>query len=349
MKYKNLIYFLNGSIGDFLMTLFLMENIHKNDNSIRFYVVTPSNRQVFYELSERYPYVAIIEANRRTFRGITASLGLLRFIFTANLVVTPPTPGVFPLHTKVTARMTALHPKSFFIGFNDGRRGGFLYTKLLHYDQTILYIDTIKNIVTELGFKITRKELRFSFVEHPHIFKEYGLIKGGYLILHPRGSDEKRSMKPADLIWLVERISEQYPDMTIVFSGSDADRPHIESALQIHLSDKILNLSGKVSMAELATLIAHATLYVGVDTGISHLAALLEVPSIVFSHVATVSNWLPYYNNNTDVLFKVWHTEERIYNDKTYLMEHCWGKICLEMPPKEVILNAIKKHLDRKK
>ena len=125
MKYKNLVYFLNGSIGDFLMALFFMENIHENDSSIALYVVTPRNKKAFDELSEAYPYITVVEANRRSFRGMAASIRLLRFMSAANLVVTPPTPGRLPTYIKIVAKLAALYPGSLFVGFKDGGWGNY--------------------------------------------------------------------------------------------------------------------------------------------------------------------------------------------------------------------------------
>ena len=61
-RYKNLIYFQNGSIGDFLMTIFFLENIHLNDNSLVLNVVVPKNFYFLQQFLEKYPYINLEEA-----------------------------------------------------------------------------------------------------------------------------------------------------------------------------------------------------------------------------------------------------------------------------------------------
>src|SRR3989344_4610566 len=108
---RNVLYFLNGSIGDFLMALFLMENIHMSPNGgdTRLFVVTPRNKKLFQALARAYPYVNLIEASRSTPYGLAV---LARFIFTKNIVMLPPTPGTLPLRAKIIAKILSLIPES---------------------------------------------------------------------------------------------------------------------------------------------------------------------------------------------------------------------------------------------
>jgi len=52
---------------------------------------------------------------------------------------------------------------------------------------------------------------------------------------------------------------------------------------------------------EVAWLVGHAALYIGVDTGITHLAGVLGQKSIVISHFGDPT-WIPTYNPNVRAL-----------------------------------------------
>ena len=92
-NYKNLIYFQNGSIGDFLMTIFFLENIYLNDNSIKLNVIIPKNGKLLSQFLERYSYINLILANRKSWKGLIGILKLSKFVFSKNLIITAPTPG----------------------------------------------------------------------------------------------------------------------------------------------------------------------------------------------------------------------------------------------------------------
>ncbi len=64
-----------------------------------------------------------------------------------------------------------------------------------------------------------------------------------------------------------------------------------------HLPDNTINLAGRVSLAQLATIIAGAKLFIGPDTGITHLAAATGVPVIALFGPTNPVKWAPWPKN----------------------------------------------------
>jgi heptosyltransferase-3 len=60
------------------------------------------------------------------------------------------------------------------------------------------------------------------------------------------------------------------------------------------LPDDTLNLAGQVSLAQLTELLSHAALYIGPDTGITHLAAATGVPVVALYGPTNPVKWSPW-------------------------------------------------------
>jgi heptosyltransferase-3 len=92
--------------------------------------------------------------------------------------------------------------------------------------------------------------------------------------------------------------------LKLVLSGGPAQEEiDYVAAIQSQLPEDTINLAGHVSLAQLATIIAQAKLYVGPDTGITHLAAATGVPVIALYGPTNPAKWAPWpcgFDENTN-------------------------------------------------
>lgn len=80
------------------------------------------------------------------------------------------------------------------------------------------------------------------------------------------------------------------------------------ASIQKQLPDNTINLTGQVSLAELAYIITQAKLYIGPDTGITHLAAATGTPVIALFGPTNPVKWAPWpflYQKRTNPFHKV--------------------------------------------
>ncbi len=334
-KCTHILYFLNGSIGDFLMVLFLMENIHHNDPSLNLHILTPRNLSLFQELGATYPYVKIHRADRKNVGTI-----MRLFLKEKNCCITPPTPGRLPLSTKLMSRM--LSWRGALIGFNDTSRvNGFLYTQRLTHDYSRLYYEVLLDILAVFGFTRKIPVPRLHFNDAPEALKKWHVEPQKYIMLHPFGSASSRSILGEELRQLVECVQAISPDSTIIISGDTKNRTEIPPSV----SSSVRVIAGESSFTELATLLEHCRLYIGVDTGVTHLAGVLHVQSLVIAHTGT-SNWLPYYNDRATILYHVANDPSEIYEGRAYLESKRIDRPhYLERVPAVAIETALKKLL----
>jgi heptosyltransferase-3 len=82
---------------------------------------------------------------------------------------------------------------------------------------------------------------------------------------------------------LALRIIQAYPDARFICFGAPGDRPRI-AELERSLRGRVISFAGKTTLRETAALMSHLDLYVGIDTGPTHLYSALKKPMVVMYH-----------------------------------------------------------------
>ncbi|GAB4043311.1 glycosyltransferase family 9 protein [Spirosoma litoris] len=103
-------------------------------------------------------------------------------------------------------------------------------------------------------------------------------------------------------VWPADRFAEvatyiltTYPDQHIVLTGAPNERVYADAFLAyIPESERVLNLTGKLSIPELIYVLSKADVLIANETGIVHLAASTNTPTIVISQGKSLVRWHPY-------------------------------------------------------
>ncbi len=116
------------------------------------------------------------------------------------------------------------------------------------------------------------------------------LVPRGYVCIHPGASVAGRR-------WPAERFAAVGGAMAdrglrIVLTGTAAESG-LTRDVSRHLSCPCVDLSGRTELGALAVLMSRARLLVSNDTGVSHIAAALRVPSVVISTGDNPARWAP--------------------------------------------------------
>jgi heptosyltransferase II len=106
-----------------------------------------------------------------------------------------------------------------------------------------------------------------------------------YAVLHPGGAENPGSLMlskrwPADrYVQVARHLNDQ--GLAVLFTGSGSELALASDiARAADISDRYV-LAGSIDLMATAALIEHAALYVGPDTGVSHLAAATGAPCVV--------------------------------------------------------------------
>lgn len=106
---------------------------------------------------------------------------------------------------------------------------------------------------------------------------------------HPAGAH--RDWPIENFVSLAQQLLVGRPDRYFVLIGSKLPDSKVQ-ALGNLLGKHLLDLSGKLSLRESAAVINELNLYVAVDTGPSHIAAALGIPSVVMFHCMRAGGYL---------------------------------------------------------
>ena len=163
----------------------------------------------------------------------------------------------------------------------------FINEKLIEESKNgLFYNDMFDLILKELNF--TKEKISLPpFDVDLSILNKYNLGIQKYFVLNLGSAQTFKDRTTEDWMRDIEFCLKNYKDFKIVFLG-DNKQKYICDEIINYLSkdyskDIFLNLIEKVNTDELLTIISKARLFIGLQSGLSHIAYRQNVPSILFS------------------------------------------------------------------
>lgn len=109
-----------------------------------------------------------------------------------------------------------------------------------------------------------------------------------YLVIAPLASNSEKQWSYKNYIRLCENIPKKY---RIYFVGTDKEKKIIDKYC---LTDQTINYSGRLTLKEMASMIANSKLFIGNDSGLLHLSLRLKNPSLGIIGGGTFGWYLPF-------------------------------------------------------
>lgn len=106
---------------------------------------------------------------------------------------------------------------------------------------------------------------------------------------HPAGAH--RDWPIDNFVALAQQLAAEQTDRCFVLIGGQLPEAKVQALRQV-LGNRLINLSGKLSLRQSAAIIGELDLYVAVDTGPSHIAAAVGTPSVVMFHCMRAGEYL---------------------------------------------------------
>lgn len=114
-----------------------------------------------------------------------------------------------------------------------------------------------------------------------------------YVVIAPGGGTLAKKWAPSKFAELARRLVSE-DDLKIVVVGGNAESEYRDAIFNAIPEGMGLDLIANLPLVDLASVISNAQIFVGTDTGATHLAALIGVPTVVvFSGVADHNIWQP--------------------------------------------------------
>jgi len=173
----------------------------------------------------------------------------------------------------------------------------YVATQIVPKDLQQSIFRSMTHAVRVAGLSVTYRKPRLLFA---YDVTKQSVLHRPYVVVHPFAASSVRTLPRERWSDLLIFIATTFPAYQIVVSGGPVDRLEAKSLCTAH-NKAIFIKEVSASFAETIQIIADAALYVGVDTGPTHLAAHLEVPMIVIGNNSNPC-WLPTYAENVTIL-----------------------------------------------
>lgn len=283
------------SIGVTLLGLYGLEQAKRcfPNRTVRLFLVLTEQNPVYSQMLKQHSGIEIVFLRPRN------AVFILRLFFQENHWVFPPSFGRYPFLIQIFAFLLTRNSKSSLVGFFD--QVGFVEKLLYSRTPKINYCESIFKQVGDV-FKSGPQLLPPNILFCRNSKLEVNL-PSKYIVFHPYGAGRKRSYPPLLSLRLLKYLSKNYPDYSIVISGGPADEAQAQGLIKESAigSASFINDLSRGSFNGVMQIIADASLYVGVDTGITHLAAHLNTPCLVLGNRSNPM-WLPTYGEQVKVL-----------------------------------------------
>lgn len=146
------------------------------------------------------------------------------------------------------------------------------------------YIDNRLRILDTVGIAPTRRTpvIRLDAASRAHATVQLGARIGArrYLVLHPWAADAYKTWPAAQARAFVEAAAARWPDVGFVVTGTGGDRAAACELVAGLPAERSVVAAGEFDIAGTAALLAGAAAVVAPDTGVLHLAAALDVPTV---------------------------------------------------------------------
>jgi heptosyltransferase-3 len=145
-------------------------------------------------------------------------------------------------------------------------------------------------------------------------------------LVHPGSGSEHKCVKPASLLPVLDRL-ESHGLETILLEGP-ADHEMVESILEQRAAPPVLR---GLSVSLLAGVLSHVDVFLGHDSGVTHLAALVGTPTVALFGPTNPARWAPRGRTVTVI-------QENPCNCATWdAVKRCVEKPCLELSSQAIV------------
>lgn len=167
--------------------------------------------------------------------------------------------------------------------------------RFLPYPGTIPEVRRHLRLLEFLGVPSQGEELEFpldaqDFADFENLALARDLRLGEYVCVHPGANDPEHRWSLDEFVTVADALAAR--GLRVVLTGSK-DEVTLTRSIARKMRATSINLAGRTSVGALAVLLSRARLLVSNDTGVSHLAAALRVPSVVVFTASDPDRWAP--------------------------------------------------------
>lgn len=265
-----------GQVGDVLMQLAVLDAAVADGRYRSATLIQLAATPVPRLLARAYP-ITIIDCSSidHVLRAVPQLIALARM---RPVIVPPHSFGRVPAKPLVLARLL-------------GR------VLVPHFDYQRPFVENLARAVLERP--LAGAELAWRYMDQPDVLARLGVRDHAYAVFHLFAANPMRTLPQERWVVLIRRFHEK-TGLRVLLTGSANDRDAAERIASA-AGPPCTVACGTLSFEEIASLIARASVFLGVDTGITHLACLSGARVVVVGN-RTNPTWLPTYYPGARIL-----------------------------------------------
>lgn len=184
------------------------------------------------------------------------------------------------------------------VGMDSNRRGfGYTHRLKINPDDAIHEAQIYLNVIAQLDINIAGYQVNL-----PVLDENRQNISKPYIVINPAGGsnpgmilDSKRWL-PENFAQVANVLSNEYNAKIILLASPD-DTPILD-AVQKHLDTEALVFAGTLTFPEIGAVANEALLYLGNDTGLTHLAAASGARTAMIMGISDPARYAPFTKNS---------------------------------------------------
>lgn len=201
----------------------------------------------------------------------------------------------------IIARLTGARIR---LGFDFPKRRGFLWrhchTHLVPVsDHARLHtVEQNLSLLQPLGLPTLSQQVTMSYPPQDwqtceQLLRQRG-ISGDYIVVHPTSRWFFKCWSEEKMAATVSALQADGHRLVITSGPETKEREMVERILALCPPQGIVSLAGQLTLRQLAALIDHAKLFIGVDSVPMHMAAALQTPCIALFGPSKLVFWRPW-------------------------------------------------------
>jgi len=332
-----------GHIGDMILMLPMLDSLRRGFDGKITLIINP----YVYELVEHFNMIddiivvdhpKVSRKNKSSWFNTVLTFNRLKFdlVFNADMLFYS-----IPLCYLIKCK--------YFIGYNAGGFG-FLFDKVLEYpygqhitERYFRFIDYL-NLVRIKPKKLDCY-LKVNLSSYFLGFKKHYNIDGKFAVIAIGTGAQSKDWDDKNYIELLEKILFDLKIKVVLLGKINFNREmYYKNSLKYFKDSCIVNLINKTSIIEAISLIYFSNFFIGLDSGLTHVAGMCGVKTFgIYSGMTGVGVWDPISLNNNVNIIKV---EVPCNNDgngcgKTV----CKNNICMKNIKPEMVYDFIIKNI----
>lgn len=128
----------------------------------------------------------------------------------------------------------------------------------------------------------------------------FGLDQTPFVALHPAAAFATKQWQAQNFARVVDELKRLGLPVVMITTESEAN---VVSAIRSGTVAEVQSLTN-LSLPEITALLSRARLFVGNDSGIAHMAAAVNAPSVVIFGSSNRAHWSPWTRNAAEVVFE---------------------------------------------